>query len=124
MRSNGKINRYLELNKKYLQDADKLYKDKDYPQASEKLWEALVTIVKAVAAKRNKTIKTHDGIRFYITNIAKELKDQSLNEIVLIGEGLHQNFYENVVPPEVVQRGNKIIKQFVKRMQTNFDLKL
>lgn len=38
MKSNGKINRYLELNKKYLQDADKLYKEKDYAQASEKLW--------------------------------------------------------------------------------------
>lgn len=85
---------------------------------------ALVTIVKAVAAKRNKTIKTYDGIRFYITNIAKDLNDQSLNEVVLIGEGLHQNFYENIVPPEVVQSGAKVVKQFVKRMQTSFDLKL
>ena len=124
MKPNGKMNRYLTLSQKYLKDADKLLKDKDYPQASEKLWGALVTITKAVAAKRNKTIKTHEGVKFYLTNISRELKDESLNSIILIGEGLHQNFYENTDPPEAIRSGAKIIKQFVKRMQTRYDLKL
>ena len=124
MKSNGRINRYLALSQKYLKDADKLLEDKDYSQASEKLWGALVTIIKAVAAKRNKTIKTHAGIKFYVTNIARELKDESLNSIILVGEGLHQNFYENTDPPEAIQSGAKIIRRFVKRMQTRFELKL
>lgn len=124
MKSNGRINRYLTLSQKYLKDADRLLEDKDYPQASGKLWGAFVTIIKAVAAKRNKTIKSHEGIKFYLTNIARELKDESLNSLILVGEGLHQNFYENSDPPEAIKSGAKIIRRFVKRMQARFELKL
>ena len=59
---NGKMKRYTELSDKYLNDAKVLLKDGDLAQASEKLWGAFATIVKAVAAKRNKNIKTHEAI--------------------------------------------------------------
>lgn len=122
MNKNGNIKRYMLLNKKYINDADACLKSGDYVQASEKLWGATVTIAKAIAAQRRKTIKSHNGIMFFLAQIAKELKDESINSVSLIAEGLHQNFYENTHPPDNVKKGAKSVKQFVTRMRNRFGL--
>ena len=121
MKSNGNVKRYLKLNEKYVNDANDCLKKGDYVQASEKLWGATVTIVKAIAAQRQKTIKTHEGISFFMAQIAKELKDQSINSVSLIADGLHQNFYEGTKPPDTVKKGATVVKHFVTRMRNQFD---
>ena len=120
MKNNGNIKRYLQLNNKYINDADKYIMKDDYVQASEKLWGASVTIIKAIAAQRGKTIKSHEGIQYFFAQIAKELKDANINTICLIAEGLHQNFYENTTHPDTIKKGSKTIKQFVIRMRNKF----
>jgi len=45
-----KVEHYLKLNNKYLDDAEELIKRKDYVQASEKLWGAAAEIVKVAVA--------------------------------------------------------------------------
>lgn len=122
MRLDGKVKKFLELNNKYVKDADECLKKGDYTQASEKLWGATVTIVKAIAAQRRKTIKTHEGLKFFLAQIARELKDESVYNVSLVAEGLHQNFYENTEHPESVKKGSRTIKQFVTRMRIRFDL--
>ncbi len=122
MQSNGTVKKYLDLNNKYIKDADECLKRGDYTQASEKLWGATVTIVKAIAAQRRKTIKTHEGISFFLAQIARELNDESIGNVYFTSEALHQNFYENVAHPDFVKKGAKTIKQFVTRMRNRFDL--
>ena len=61
-----KPNKYTQLNGKYLQDAKKLLKEQDYPQASEKLWGATAQIIKAVALKRGKHLRSHAAIIKYV----------------------------------------------------------
>ncbi|HHT9126344.1 MAG TPA: PaREP1 family protein [Candidatus Brocadiia bacterium] len=121
MQINGKVKRYLELNSKCISDAEECLRKGDYAQASEKLWGATVTIMKAVAAQRKKTIKTHDGISYFFAQIAKELSDESINGVFLIAEGLHQNFYENSAHPDIVKKGAKTVKQFVTRVKSKFE---
>ena len=122
MKSNGNLKRYLQLNNKYIKDADECIKKGDYSQASEKIWGAFATILKAIAAQRRKTIKTHEGISFFLAQVSKELKDESINNIGLIADGLHQNFYENVKHPDAIKKGTKTIKQFITRMRNRFNL--
>lgn len=122
MKQNGKLKRYLALNEKYLSDADELVKKGDYAQASEKLWGATATLAKAIAETRKKQIKSHDGVTFFLTTIANELKDKSILRIILMANGLHQNFYEDTLPPEAVKEGTKVIKQFSKRLRNFFNL--
>lgn len=117
MQSNGNVKKYLELNNKYIHDADECLKKGDYVQASEKLWGATVTIAKAIAAQRRKSLKTHEGIKFFLAQLARELKDENINTVSLVAEGLHQNFYENIEHPDSVKKGAKMIKQFVTRMR-------
>ncbi|MGR3173094.1 MAG: PaREP1 family protein [Candidatus Scalindua sp.] len=122
MKLNGKLKRYVALHEKYLKESEELYKQKNYSQVSEKLWGATATITKAIAASRNKTIKYHDGIGFYLASISKELKDESILNIVSIANSMHQNFYEDNLPPEVIHKASKTIKQFVKRMRSKFEI--
>lgn len=122
MKQNGKLKKYLVLNQKYLSDIDALLKSKDYVQASEKLWGATATLAKAIAASRGKQIKPHDGVTFFLTSVANELRDKSILRVILIADGLHQNFYENTLTPEAVKEGARLIKQFSKRMCNTFKL--
>ena len=81
---------------------------------SEKLWGATATITKAIAASRNKMIRSHDGVGFYLASIARELKDESILNIVSIANSMHQNFYEDNLPPEVIRKASKTIKSVFK----------
>ena len=99
-----------------------LVKKGDLSQTSEKLWGTTVTIVKAIVAQRGKTLKTHEGTKFFLAEIAREIKDESINSVSLVAEGLHQNFYENAKHPDSVKKGAKTIKQFATRMRNRFSL--
>ena len=122
MKSNGQLHKYLKLHHKYLSDAEKLLKNGDSPQASEKLWGATATLTRAVASLRKKRIKSHDGITFFLTTIANELKDKSLLRTIVIANGLHHNFYEDTLSLESVKEGAKSIKQLSKRLCNYFNL--
>jgi len=51
------ISRYRRLNGKYLKDADRLFKKRDYSQDSED-WGAVAEITKAYALRRGRNLKT------------------------------------------------------------------
>jgi uncharacterized protein (UPF0332 family) len=119
---NGKIRKYTELSDKYLNDAEILLTKGDLSQTSEKLWGAFATIVKAVAAKHSKDIKTHDGVSHYLASISKELRDESLLTAGLTAHALHQNFYEDSLTVEFIRKGSKTIRLFVNRMKKRFSL--
>lgn len=122
MQRNDQLKKYITLHQKYLNDADELLKKGDYAQSSEKLWGSTATLAKAIAALQRKRIKSHDGITFFLTTVAKELKDESILDVIFVANGLHQNFYEDTLTPEVVKRGAKTIKQFSKRLRNFFNL--
>lgn len=52
---------HIKLKDKYVEEAEKFIRGKDYVEASEKAWGAAAQIVKAFAAKEGKTIKSHGG---------------------------------------------------------------
>ena len=122
MQRNGHLKKYLSLHQKYLSDADSLLKKGDCAQVSEKLWGATATLTKAIASLRKKQIKTHDGITFYLTTIADELKDKSILRTIVIANGLHQNFYEDNFSPATVKESARVIKQLSKRILNYFNL--
>lgn len=83
---------YLNLHRKYLEDADALILSGDYPQASEKLWGAAAEIVKAVGALRGIELKTHAELFQYVAKLREELKDPELSRLFHVANSLHQNF--------------------------------
>lgn len=109
---------YAKPNGKYLRDAEELLRKKDYAQASEKLWGACAEVIKAVAAKRGKQLGTHRSVGEFVTKLHKEHPDWNLIDSFHIANSLHMNFYEDHLPPEHVIRGEKVVKEFVKRLKT------
>jgi len=108
--------KHVYLNEKYLRDAKTLLDKHDYVQASEKLWGAVAQIIKAIALKRGKRLRSHTAINTYIVQLAKELNDETILDAFSIANSLHQNFYENWLAPETVIQNAKTIEQLLTKL--------
>ena len=93
---------YLNLNHKYLKEAEELIKEEDWVQASEKFWGAAATMVKSVAAKRGVNLRSHGALYGFVNSLEAECDDHELLRLFTAAGTLHQNFYENWLPSEVV----------------------
>ena len=107
----------LKLNNKYLDEAEKLIKKKDYVQASEKLWGAAAEIVKVVAAKRGVEIKSHGELYKFVAKLGTELGDPELSRLFGLAGALHQNFYENWLPPATVVDHAEAVNELVAKLK-------
>jgi hypothetical protein len=87
--------RYSALNGKYLEDADRLLTQADYPQASEKYWGAVAQMVKAIAEERGWRHSSHRDLRNTVSRLFNETNDRELLQLFSVAESLHANFYEN-----------------------------
>jgi HEPN domain-containing protein len=103
------------LAEKFLREAEELLAKGDYVQASEKAWGAAAQIVKAVAAKAGKELKSHGDLWRFVSEIAGE--DRELRRLWSRANSLHQNFYEGWMPPEDVRYAVEDVKQFVERLK-------
>ena len=112
-----KLNKYTQLNGKFLIDAKTLLNKQDYVQASEKLWGATAQIIKAIAFKRGKHLRSHAAINKYIVQISRELGDKSILDYFSIANSLHQNFYEDWLAPETVIQNAKTIEKLIKKLK-------
>lgn len=111
------LERYLELNGKYLRDADELIAKKDFVQASEKFWGATAEIIKAVAAKRGISLGTHRSLGEFITTLQKEHPEWDLIVPYQVANSLHMNFYEDHLPREHVLKAAEVVKDLVAKLR-------
>ncbi|KAF5437405.1 hypothetical protein C5S35_04200 [Candidatus Methanophagaceae archaeon] len=111
-----KAEHYLKLNNKYLVDADTLLKRKDYVQASEKLWGAAAEIVKVLAAKRGIALNSHRELYRFVAKLKIELHEPELLNLFSLAGALHQNFYEDWLPPEAVMDHAEAVKELVSKL--------
>jgi len=112
-----KAEKYATLNHKYLKEADVLMEKGDYVQASEKFWGAAATIVKRVAAKKGTNIRSHEGLYRFVDRLSGELEDRELPRLFATASLLHQNFYEDWLPPRMVVNFGEAIKQLVEKLE-------
>ena len=105
------------LCKKFLNDAEELLKKGDYVQASEKAWGAASQMVKAVAAKNGLELRSHGELHKFVSKISKERGDEEIRRLWQSAGMLHQNFYENWLPKEMVAENIKDVKEFIKRLK-------
>ena len=86
----------------YSHNAEKYLKIKDYHKASEMMWGAMSCVIKAVAAKENKSIKSHRHLGEYTRKLAKRLKDKEIFNSFSKASMLHSNFYESNLDSKTV----------------------
>jgi len=112
-----KVEHFSNLMRKYFRDAEAFLAKGDYVQASEKLWGAAAEMVKVVAAKRGVELRTHGDLWEFVTKLRTELKDPELSRLFLQANYLHQNFYEGILPPEVIVDGAEAVKEFIDKLE-------
>lgn len=122
MSTKMKRSNYLQSSRKYLDDGESLLKQGDYAQASEKAWGSVVTLLKAIAETKRKRLNTHQAINYFFSEIATELKDQTIHDVCTKANALHQNFYENNLHPDTVKKNIQDIKRFIVRIKTRYNL--
>ncbi len=112
-----KVELHLKLCEKYLREAEDFLSKKDYVQASEKGWGAATQIVKALAAKEGKELKSHGELHKEVIRIVKETGDDEIRLLWQSAIALHQNFYENWLPLEMVEKNIGDIKKLVEKLK-------
>nr|CAI64260.1 hypothetical protein [uncultured archaeon]CBH36643.1 hypothetical protein, archaeal PaREP1/PaREP8 family [uncultured archaeon] len=108
-----KAEQYLKLSDKSPMDAYALIAKEDFVQASEKLRGAAAEIVKAIAARRGIVIKSHAELYKFVSKLGTELEDPELVRLFSLASTLHQNFYEDWLPPETLMDHAEAVKELV-----------
>ena len=112
-----RIQLYLELHKKYLREAEEMINRGNYLQASEKIWGAAASIVKAAAMKKlGRRPASHGELWKFVVDVARETGDDELRLLWKEAMSMHVNFYENWAPPEDIRRSLKSVKKFAEKM--------
>lgn len=112
-----KADLHENLCEKYLNDAEELIKKEDYVQASEKAWGAASQMLKAAAARKDIELRSHGALHSFVITLATERGDEDIRRLWQSAGMLHQNFYENWLPKEMVIKNVKDVKEFVKRLK-------
>ena len=113
----ARVEMHLKLSEKYLRDSEELLAKKDYVQASEKAWGAASQIVKALAAREGREIRSHGELHKYVAELSKERGDREIMTLWFSASSLHQNFYENWFPEEAVRSGVENVKSFIEKLR-------
>ena len=104
----------------YSHNAEKYLKIKDYHKTSEMMWGAMSCVIKAVAAKENKSIKSHRLLGEYVRKLAKQQKDKEIFNSFSKASMLHSNFYESNLDPNtilaIVQEVSRTIGRLMRKM--------
>jgi len=112
-----RVEMHLKLSEKYLRDAEGFLARGDYVQASEKAWGAASQIVKALAARKGKEIRSHGELHRYVAELSREEGDREIMTLWFSASSLHQNFYENWFPEEAVRNGVENVKSFIEKLK-------
>ena len=107
---------HLKLSEKYLKDAEEFLAKGDYVQASEKAWGAASQIVKALAAREGRELRSHGELHNYVVELSRRREDREIIRCWLTATSLHQNLYENWLPGGVVRSAVEDIKTFIEKL--------
>ena len=114
---NDMVEFHLRLSEKFLSEAEEFLRRGDYLQASEKGWGAATQIVKALAAKEGRELRSHGELHKEVVKIIKELGDDELRHLWQSAISLHQNFYEGWLPKELVEKDVEDIRKLVEKLR-------
>jgi uncharacterized protein (UPF0332 family) len=110
------LQRYIVNARHYLDNAFRFIAEGDVAKASEFLWGSMAEAVKAVAAMKGISLRSHRAIWDYANDMAKELDDPSVFNAFRAAHSLHSNFYETELRVEDVAREAEVIRHTVGKL--------
>lgn len=114
----AKVELHTKLKDKYLEETKRFIQEKDYVEASEKAWRATTQILKALATKEGKPLRSHEELHKFIAELVKKTGDDELRILWGSAQSLHINFYEAWLPPELVQGYIDDVKKLIEKIES------
>jgi len=108
---------HLELCDKYLKEAKEFLQKGDSVQSSEKGWGAATEILKAMAAKEGKELRSHARLWDYVSALRRRYGDEEISTLWHKANSLHTNFYENWMPLDEVELAVNGVERFVEKLK-------
>ncbi len=91
--------KYLDLSRTYLRQAEEELSREDYRQAGEEAWGAVSTAIKGIAEHRGWNHRHHRltgaALRELADEFAADFNNDQLKQWFDVVEGLHDNFYQD-----------------------------
>lgn len=112
-----KAEAHLKLCEKYLKEGGDFLAKEDYVQASEKFWGAASQMIKALATERGLGLRSHGELHAFVAKLEKESGDPDVRRLWQSATSLHQNFYENWLPPEMVEGNAEDVKKLIEKLR-------
>jgi hypothetical protein len=113
--------RYQQASEHFLAQARQELAVGDLPQASEKGWGATAQILKAIAEQRG---WEHDRHRHYLriaSRLRSETGDGDIRRLFAVASVLHENFYENVLPPDEIAENLDDVQALLSKLRPLLD---
>ena len=104
MTTSPKSDEYLALSRRYTRQAEAELQRGDTVQAGEKAWGAASTALKSIAEHRGWFHNHHDLTVDAMGELATEFDRQDLQNLFDNARLMHQNFYEDLMPEDEVER--------------------
>jgi len=108
---------HLRLCEKYLHEAKALLERRDSVQASEKAWGAASQIVKALAAKEGRELRSHRELWEYISELRRRRNDPEVSALWSRANTLHTNLYEDWMPLDEVELSMRDVERLVEKLR-------
>ncbi|MBM3942033.1 MAG: hypothetical protein FJ316_03735 [SAR202 cluster bacterium] len=91
---------YQSLSIHYLENSLHHLQAGEIAKAGEFLWGSVATALKAVAARRDRGLRSHRELRAFARELARDSGQPDLWDKYLTAEHLHSNFYESFLERE------------------------
>ena len=112
----NKVQRHVAQSTQYFDNAIRAIEAGEPEKASEFLWGSLSQALKAVGASRGILLNSHDQIKRYALDIAKDLSDEGIWYAFIEAQSLHSNFYETGLQIEDVRLGADHVKRAIAKV--------
>jgi len=113
----AEIENHIETAERFLRHAESEFEAGDMPQASEKAWGAVAHYLKSVAKFRGWRNSSHSDLSSIALDLAQETDAPGrIEELYVMMEGLHANFYEDRLPDQLVARGIDNAGELISRL--------
>ena len=110
--------RHAEISSVFLEHAEDSLRAGDLLQASEKAWGAVAHCLKSIAQRRNWPSGSHQALSVIKTRLAEESANPAgITSLYKSAEMLHNNFYEDWLEDDVVERCLRNVRELIAILQ-------
>lgn len=74
-------------------------------------------MVKAVAAAKGRSLRSHAQLWEFVEDLSEEMKDEEILSLWHVCNSLHTNFYESWASLRAVKRGLHDVRRFIEKLK-------